>query len=92
VDDDDLEAIDVLVESGIRGTRSEAAAWLIHQGILAQKGLLDQVRGTVAEIRRLREEARAKAREMGGEKPQPRAPQEGETGSSSAEPGKEKGT
>ncbi|HLJ33344.1 MAG TPA: Clp protease N-terminal domain-containing protein [Ktedonobacteraceae bacterium] len=50
----DLDAIDTLIEAGIRTTRSEAAAWLIHAGIEANKELLEQVYGTVAEIRRLR--------------------------------------
>ena len=50
----DLDAIDTLIEAGIRSTRSEAAAWLIHAGIEANKDLLEQVYGTVAEIRRLR--------------------------------------
>ena len=61
VDDDALAAIDALVEAGISGTRSEAAAWLIKAGIGAQQNLLQEINGTVAEIRRLREEARAKA-------------------------------
>jgi ATP-dependent Clp protease ATP-binding subunit ClpA len=50
----DLDAIDTLIEAGIRSTRSEAAAWLIHAGIEANKELLEQVYSTVAEIRRLR--------------------------------------
>lgn len=50
----DLDAIDALVEAGIRTTRSDAAAWLIHAGVNANKDLLEKVYGTVAEIRRLR--------------------------------------
>jgi ATP-dependent Clp protease ATP-binding subunit ClpA len=50
----DLDAIDALIEAGIRSTRSEAAAWLIHAGLEANKALLEKVDGTVAEIRRLR--------------------------------------
>ena len=61
VDDEALAAIDALVEAGISGTRSEAAAWLIKAGIGAQQNLLQEINGTVAEIRRLREEAKAKA-------------------------------
>jgi hypothetical protein len=56
VDTDDLEAIDVLVEAGIRATRSEAAAWLIHAGIEAQRDLFTKVGATVAQIRQLRQE------------------------------------
>lgn len=54
VDKRDLEAIDALIEAGIRSTRSDAAAWLIHAGIEANKTLFEKVEGTVAEIRRLR--------------------------------------
>lgn len=52
----DLDAIDALIEAGIRSTRSDAAAWLIHAGIQANKELFEKVNGTVAEIRRLRVE------------------------------------
>lgn len=54
VDKRDLAAIDALIEAGIRSTRSDAAAWLIHTGIEANKVLFEKVEGTVAEIRRLR--------------------------------------
>ncbi|MDQ3702391.1 MAG: hypothetical protein M3442_15940, partial [Chloroflexota bacterium] len=69
VDADDLGAIDLLVEAGIRTTRSDAAAWFIREGIKAQQTLLDEVRGTVDEIRRLQERAQARARERDGEPP-----------------------
>lgn len=61
IGDRDLDAIDALIEAGIRTTRSDAAAWLIHAGIEANRGLLDRVNATVAEIRRLRAEAQALA-------------------------------
>jgi hypothetical protein len=67
----DLEAIDLLVEAGIRATRSEAAAWFIREGITAHQGLLGDTRTTVAEIRRLRVQAQAMARERTGEPPPP---------------------
>lgn len=60
VEPTDLAAIDVLVEAGLRGSRSEAAAWLIREGIEAQSELLEEVRGTVAQIRKLRQDARTK--------------------------------
>jgi ATP-dependent Clp protease ATP-binding subunit ClpA len=56
VDARDLDAIDALVEAGVRSTRSDAAAWLIHAGIQSNQSILDRVYGTVSEIRRLREE------------------------------------
>ncbi len=64
VDTNDLEAIDMLVEAGLRSSRSEAAAWLIHQGVATQKALLDEVRATVAQIRKLRDDARAKVGQL----------------------------
>jgi hypothetical protein len=63
VDAIDLQTIDLLVEAGIRPTRSDAAAWFIHQGIQANVALVEEVRGTVAEIRRLRQRALARAQE-----------------------------
>jgi hypothetical protein len=62
VDDPALNAIDALVEAGIRSTRSDAAAWLIGSGIDANREFFAQVYSTVAEIRRLREKAQALAR------------------------------
>ena len=61
---DDLEAIDALIEAGIRSTRSDAAAWLIHAGIQANLDLFDQVYTTVAEIKRLREQAQSAAKDL----------------------------
>ncbi|WP_165423868.1 Clp protease N-terminal domain-containing protein [Ktedonosporobacter rubrisoli] len=64
INDQDLAAIDALVEAGVRTTRSEAAAWLIHVGIDANKALFDTVYGTVAEIRRLRVIAQSLAQDV----------------------------
>jgi ATP-dependent Clp protease ATP-binding subunit ClpA len=60
----DLAAIDLLIEAGIRSTRSDAAAWLIHAGIEANRELFERVHATVAEIRRLRQQVQAVARDM----------------------------
>jgi ATP-dependent Clp protease ATP-binding subunit ClpA len=60
----DLEALDMLIEAGIRSTRSDAAAWLIHTGIAANKPLFDRVRATITDIRRLRREAQDLARDL----------------------------
>ena len=57
LDDDDLNALDTLIEAGVRTTRSDAAAWLIRAGIQANDPLFNSVRDKVAQIRRLREEA-----------------------------------
>jgi translation initiation factor 6 (eIF-6) len=64
VDDQDLDAIDALVEVGIRSTRSDAAAWLIHAGIAANQNTLETVYTTVAEIRNLRTKAQALAQQI----------------------------
>jgi ATP-dependent Clp protease ATP-binding subunit ClpA len=69
IDDRDLDALDALVEAGIKATRSEAAAWLISAGIDAHQPLFDRVYATVAEIRRLRGEAKAIAGEAAPRRP-----------------------
>lgn len=63
LDDRTLDAVDALVEAGIRPTRSDAAAWLIATGLEANRSLIDRVYATVTEIRRLRQEARTLAHE-----------------------------
>jgi ATP-dependent Clp protease ATP-binding subunit ClpA len=65
IDGRDMDAINALVEAGARSTRSDAAAWLIHAGIEANRDLLDKVYGTVLEIRRLREEVARSLQEPG---------------------------
>lgn len=55
--DRDLDALDALIEAGVRSTRSDAAAWLVGMAIDANAELFKQVFKTVTEIRRLRGEA-----------------------------------
>lgn len=64
VDGNDLDAIDMLVEVGIRTTRSDAASWLIHAGIEANRSVLESVQATVGEIRQLRTRAQAMAQQL----------------------------
>src|SRR5260370_28662895 len=64
IDGRDLDAVDALIEAGIRSTRSDAAAWLIHPGIEEKRPLFEKVYGTVAEIRRLRGVAQSLAQEV----------------------------
>jgi ATP-dependent Clp protease ATP-binding subunit ClpA len=73
IDGHDLDALDALVEAGVRSTRSDAASWLIHAGIEANKAVLDTVYGTVAEIRRLREVAQSLAQQAAAGATQPAA-------------------
>ncbi len=58
MDVDSLEKIDQLVEAGISGSRSEAAAFLIVEGIKSRQGLFDRMTDKVEEIRRAREQLR----------------------------------
>jgi hypothetical protein len=76
IDDRDLDALDALVEAGIRTTRSDAAAWLIHAGIDAHQPLFERVYATVAEIRQLRQEAQTIAQQYAApaQAPAPPAP------------------
>lgn len=67
LDDRDLDAVDALVEAGIRTTRSDAASWLIRAGIEAHRPLFERVYATVGEIRQLRAEAQKIAQEVTGE-------------------------
>lgn len=78
IDDKDLDAIDALIEAGIRTTRSDAASWLIHVGIEANKGLLEKVYGTVAEIRRLRVVAQTLAQQVTASEVASSSPEAGE--------------
>jgi hypothetical protein len=66
IDGRDLDAVDTLIEAGMRSTRSDVAAWLIHAGIEANRALFEKVYGTVAEIRRLRVVAQSLAQEVAG--------------------------
>lgn len=61
LDDQALGELDTFVEAGVRTTRADAAGWLIGVGLEANQPLLNQLRHTVAEIRRLRKDAASKA-------------------------------
>jgi Arc/MetJ-type ribon-helix-helix transcriptional regulator len=50
-----LAALDQLVEGGLFGSRSEAAAFLLGAGIEAQRELFDRVGKHSAEIKRIRQ-------------------------------------
>jgi Clp amino terminal domain, pathogenicity island component len=86
VDDRDLDAIDALVEAGIRSTRSDAASWLISAGIDAHRELFERVYATVAEIRNLRAEAQSIAQQLAAGEQEPAPPEPGEPSSGDDEP------
>ncbi|GAC1355012.1 MAG: hypothetical protein NVS4B11_24760 [Ktedonobacteraceae bacterium] len=75
IDDQDMSAIDALVEVGIRSTRSDAASWLIHAGIEANASILESVYETVTEIRQLRTKAQTIVQQV-GKKVSPEKPEE----------------
>jgi hypothetical protein len=86
VDDRDLDAIDALVEAGIRATRSDAASWLISAGIDTHRELFERVYATVAEIRNLRAEAQAIAQQLALREQEPAPPESSEPPSADEEP------
>ncbi len=55
VDDDTLNRIDELVETEIFTSRSEAAAFLLYQGIEKQDSLFKKLRESSSKIKSLRE-------------------------------------
>ena len=78
-DDRDLDALDALVEAGIRSTRSDAASWLIHAGIEAHSQLFQRVYATVEQIPQLRTEAQEMARLISAAAAKPEPPDEEES-------------
>jgi Arc/MetJ-type ribon-helix-helix transcriptional regulator len=56
VNDESLRQLDALVQSGIFKSRSEAAAFLISEGIKAQEPLFARIAERIKEIERLRSE------------------------------------
>src|ERR1041385_3353829 len=54
VNDDSLKSLDALVQSGIFKSRSEAASFLISEGIKAQEPLFGRIAERIKEIERLR--------------------------------------
>jgi ATP-dependent Clp protease ATP-binding subunit ClpA len=82
LDDATLASVDSLIEAGIRTTRSDAVSWLVRAGIEANRPLLERIGGTVAEIRRLREEARRLAQQTSEGQPPPASPPPAPSGGS----------
>ena len=54
LDDQTLAAVDLLVEVGIRSSRSDAVAWLISTGLQAHRDLFARLQSTAETIRQLR--------------------------------------
>ena len=58
VDKDSLARVDELVEAEVVGSRSEAAAFLIAEGIKARGGLFDKISEKIEKIRDAKDELR----------------------------------
>ena len=56
VNDDSLKSLDALVQSAIFKSRSEAAAFLISEGVKAQASLFERISERIKEIERLQAE------------------------------------
>ena len=56
VNQESMERIDELIEAGLVGSRSEAAAYLIAEGIKARQSLFDGISSKIEAIRKAREE------------------------------------
>ena len=65
VDKASLDRLDELVEAGIMSSRSEAAAFLIAEGIKARQPLFDRIGEKIQEIRRAKDELRQMVDEDG---------------------------
>ena len=65
VDKASLDRLDELVEAGIMSSRSEAAAFLIAEGIKARQPLFDRIGEKIQEIRQAKDELRQMVDEDG---------------------------
>ena len=59
VNDESLKRLDALVQSGIFKSRSEAAAFLISEGVRAQQPLFERISERINEIERLQSELKS---------------------------------
>ena len=64
VNDETLDRINVLVDAGVMDSRSEAAAFLITEGVTARQNLFDQIDEKVQQIRAVKDELRQMAGDM----------------------------
>ncbi|HEB84947.1 MAG TPA: hypothetical protein ENI92_08115 [Bacteroidetes bacterium] len=65
VNSESLEKISNLKEAGLFKSRSEAAAYLIAEGIASRKELFDHIEQKIREIQQIRDELRNLAEEQG---------------------------
>ncbi|RLD04594.1 MAG: hypothetical protein DRI56_10995 [Chloroflexota bacterium] len=58
VNDEALEHLDMLVEAEVTKSRSESAAFLINEGVIANQELFDHIKSITDQISALREQLR----------------------------------
>ncbi len=58
VDKESLSKLDDLVDAGLANSRSEAAAFLIGEGVKARQGMFDKISEKIENIRKAKEELR----------------------------------
>ena len=58
VNKESLSRLEDLIEAGMASSRSEAAAYLITEGIKSRQGLFDRIAEKIEQIRRSRDELR----------------------------------
>ena len=58
VDKESLAKLDDLVDAGLANSRSEAAAYLIGEGVKSRKGMFDKIAEKIENIRKAKEELR----------------------------------
>ena len=63
IDDESLARLDELVDAGLVGSRSEAAAAMITAGIKSRSALFEQIAERVAKIREMKEELKGLLKE-----------------------------
>lgn len=83
VDDNSKSKLDELLDAGIVNSRSEAAAFLIAEGIKARSQLFDTISGKVEDIRKKKEELRRLLEEDGEAMPSSEEPTESSVSGSS---------
>ncbi len=54
----------MLIEAGVFGTRSEAVAYLVNEGMKARQDILDKVSSALKEIRGIRKKAEEQVRRL----------------------------
>ncbi len=69
IDSASLDKLDELVEAELAGSRSEAAAYLIAEGIRSREPLFNAIESKVAEIRKAKEELRELLAESRSDRP-----------------------